>query len=74
VQDGDDGLFKAKVVNEVDAERDRATPAYEARSADKLLSAVLQVDELLASTWTHPTFLPPPVACSRPASTSFIAL
>lgn len=32
-------MLSGKAVNEVDAERNRATPAYEARSADKQLSA-----------------------------------
>ena len=45
----EEGLFKAKAVNEVDAERDRATQTYETRSNDKQLSAVLRVDELLAT-------------------------
>ena len=39
-------LFKEKTVNEVDAERDRATPAWETRYADKQWSAVLRPDEI----------------------------
>jgi hypothetical protein len=34
---GGEELFKAKIVNEVDAERDRTSPAWETRSAEKQL-------------------------------------
>ena len=33
-EEEEEGLVKAKAVNEMDTERDRATPAWEARSAD----------------------------------------